>query len=427
VGELISACVAMLAASVFALSLVVGPAPPRLLSLARTPSPLCQIRESRFAPIKEIEPGRRYRKPLPNGAKYYSGRSPALYKSLQGAVKAAGNRKLVVITGTSSGLGLTCVQALLARPEEDYYVIAGVRDPEKMNQAAADAGIPSSSYAAVELQLASLSSVKDFATELRKVLGRRGLDRLVCNAAVYLPTDPKPRFTDDGYEMSVQVNHLGHFLLLQLLLPQLKKASQPRVCIVGSVTGNKNTVAGSLVKPIADVGELAGLAAAPSTIAATGVSPVMVDGARTFDGAKAYKDAKALNMMTVLEAHRRLHDSTGIVFNSMYPGCIATTNLFREKREWFRYFFFPTLMKAIGSYVTQKEAGERLSQVITDDETDKSGVYWSWNGDAKYMGVGNAGGSGGELFENDFSGMVKDERLGRLAWEYSMDAVKAFL
>ena len=39
----------------------------------------------------------------------------------------------------------------------------------------------------------------------------------------------------------------------------------------------------------------------------------------------------------------------------MYPGCIADTNLFREKRSWFRFFFFPNLMKAIGSYVTEKE------------------------------------------------------------------------
>ena len=84
-------------------------------------------------------------------------------------------------------------------------------------------------------------------------------------------------------------------------------------------------------------------------------------------------------------------------------------------------------MKAIGSYVTQKEAGERLASVVLDDVTVKSGVYWSWNGDAKYMGVGNAGGSGGEIFENDFSGMVRDEQLGQLAWDYSMDAVKAFL
>jgi protochlorophyllide reductase len=41
-------------------------------------------------------------------------------------------------------------------------------------------------------------------------------------------------------------------------------------------------------------------------------------------------------MMTVSELHRRYHDSTGIVFSSMYPGCIAETQLFREKRPWFR-------------------------------------------------------------------------------------------
>ena len=52
----------------------------------------------------------------------------------------------------------------------------------------------------------------------------RPLDRLVCNAAVYLPADPIPRFTDDGFEMSVGVNHLGHFALTAALLPSLKRA-----------------------------------------------------------------------------------------------------------------------------------------------------------------------------------------------------------
>ena len=75
------------------------------------------------------------------------------------------------------------------------------------------------------------------------------------------------------------------------------------------VTGNKNTVAGSLVKPVADVGNLEGLA--------NGAGEVMVDGAKKFDGAKAYKDAKALNMMTVLELHRRLGKKTGTTYNSM--------------------------------------------------------------------------------------------------------------
>mmetsp|Transcript_15640 Transcript_15640/g.42866 ORF Transcript_15640/g.42866 Transcript_15640/m.42866 type:complete len:189 (+) Transcript_15640:166-732(+) len=174
-----------------------------------------------------------------------------------------------------------------------------------------------------------------------------------------------------------------------------------------------------LASQIADVGDFSGLR--------TGPGAVMVDGSSQFDGAKAYKDAKALNMMTVLEAHRRLHKDTGIIFNSMYPGCIAQTQLFREKRDWFRYFFFPTLMKAIGSYVSQPEAGQRLAQVIADPIAAKSGVYWSWNGDAKYFGVGNAGGAGGEIFENDFSGMVQDEGNGKLCWDLSLKLVKPYL
>ena len=48
----------------------------------------------------------------------------------------------------------------------------------------------------------------------------------------------------------------------------------------------------------------------------------MIDGGK-FNGAKAYKDAKMCNMMTVNELHRRYHESTGITFSSLYPGCIA--------------------------------------------------------------------------------------------------------
>ena len=51
------------------------------------------------------------------------------------------------------------------------------------------------------------------------------------------------------------------------------------------------------------------------------------------------------------------------VFTSMYPGCIAETNLFREKRGWFKRVF-PLFMKYVtGGYVSEVEAGERLAQV----------------------------------------------------------------
>jgi len=236
-----------------------------------------------------------------------------------------------------------------------------------------------------------------------------------------------PRFTDDGFEMSVGVNHLGHFLLVNLLRDDMKKAKNARVCVVGSITGNTNTIGGGLVYPRANLGDLSGLDAPGAE---------MVDGAK-FDGAKAYKDSKVLNMMTVRELHRRYHDETGITFSSMYPGCIAETNLFREKRQWFRKLF-PVFMKYVtGGYVSEDEAGQRLAQVIDDPRCTKSGIYWSWNGNAQQVGfmkqtkkddkivweVSGAGGSGGDLFENQFSGDVMNDENAQKMWEQSAKLV----
>jgi protochlorophyllide reductase len=135
-------------------------------------------------------------------------------------------------------------------------------------------------------------------------------------------------------------------------------------------------------------------------------------------------------MMTVSELHRRYHDSTGIVFSSMYPGCIAETALFREKRSWFRKGF-PWFMKYVtGGYVGEEEAGERLAQVIDDPKCSKSGVYWSWNGGAQRVGSWSpdgkpkgAGGSGGEIFENAQSDAVRDEKTAKKVWDLSKKVV----
>ena len=135
-------------------------------------------------------------------------------------------------------------------------------------------------------------------------------------------------------------------------------------------------------------------------------------------------------MMTVSELHRRYHEKTGITFASMYPGCIAETALFREKRPWFRKAF-PWFMKYVtGGYVGEQEAGERLAQCIDDPQCSKSGVYWSWNGGAQQVGRWSedgkpkgAGGSGGEIFENEQSDAVQDRENAEKVWAYSAKAV----
>ena len=331
----------------------------------------------------------------------------------------AGFKKLCVVTGASSGLGLDATRVLC--DNDDYFVICAVRNPEKMKQAAEEKGISPKKYAILQLDLSDQESVKQFVFDLKAFKSNRPLDALVCNAAVYLPTDPQPAFTRDGFEMTMAANHLGHFTLCNLLLEDMSKAKAARMIIVGSITGNSNTVGGGLVYPRADVGQFEGWQKVIYGGVAGDQVP-MVDASK-FLGAKAYKDSKVCNMMTVSELHRRYHESTGITFSSLYPGCIAETALFREKRQWFRQLF-PVFMKYVtGGYVSQEEAGERLAQVVTDPQCAKSGVYWSWNGGAKRVGVYNrktgtvvgAGGSGGEIFENEQSDQVTDlERQAKM-------------
>mmetsp|Transcript_3165 Transcript_3165/g.4396 ORF Transcript_3165/g.4396 Transcript_3165/m.4396 type:complete len:411 (+) Transcript_3165:70-1302(+) len=331
-----------------------------------------------------------------------------------------GTRKLAVVTGASSGLGL--YGALELAKSGDYYVILACRNVERAESIAQEMGFPKNSYTVLKLELGSLESVRNFVFNLKAFKGPRGLDRLVCNAAVYLPKDPNPRFTEDGFEMSMGVNHLGHFLLTQLLLPDLKKVKNSRVIIVGSITGNQNTVGGGLVYPRADLGNLKGFENGPGF--------EMADGGKFF-GAKAYKDSKVCNMMTVQELHRRYHDSTGITFSSLYPGCIAETGLFREKRGWFRKIF-PYFMRYVtGGYVSEAESGQRLFQVVDDDICAKSGVYWSWNGNAQQVGlydpfakeVRGAGGAGGEIFENQYSSSTADQKTAQKMYDLSMKLV----
>ena len=74
-------------------------------------------------------------------------------------------------------------------------------------------------------------------------------------------------------------------MLVNLLLDDMKKANGARCCIVGSITGNTNTVGGGLVYPFADLGDLSGFAQG-------GTNPIAMADGKPFFGAKAYKDAK---------------------------------------------------------------------------------------------------------------------------------------
>ncbi len=74
----------------------------------------------------------------------------------------------------------------------------------------------------------------------------------------------------------------------------------------------------------------------------------------------------------------RFHESTGVVFSSLYPGCIAETPLFRNHNFLFR-IVFPFMMKNVTKgFVSAEEAGWRLANICTNPKYAKSGVYWGW-------------------------------------------------
>jgi protochlorophyllide reductase len=228
----------------------------------------------------------------------------------------------------------------------------------------------------------------------------------VCNAAVYLPRLEQPMRSPEGYEISVATNHFGHFLLANLLLPALERSTHPsrRLIILGTVTANAAEFGGKIPIPApANLGELAGLEAGFR-------DPVsMIDGG-AFKAGKAYKDSKLCNMITSRELHRRHHARTGIVFNTLYPGCVADTPLFRHTPRAFQVIF-PWFQKNITKgYVTQELAGDRLAQVVADPAFTQSGVHWSW---------GNRQRAGRSAFAQPLTARASDEALGRRLWSLS--------
>jgi NAD(P)-dependent dehydrogenase (short-subunit alcohol dehydrogenase family) len=135
---------------------------------------------------------------------------------------------LFVITGGNSGIGWEAAKVLADRKAE---VVLACRNADKARGAveAITSASPGARVSAMSLDLASLKSVRAFAAELAEKHGR--LDVLINNAG--LMAIPKA-LTEDGFEMQLGVNHLGHFALTGLLVPLLEKSRAPRVVNLAS-------------------------------------------------------------------------------------------------------------------------------------------------------------------------------------------------
>jgi NAD(P)-dependent dehydrogenase (short-subunit alcohol dehydrogenase family) len=131
-----------------------------------------------------------------------------------------------LVTGASAGLGLETVRALTGH---GATVVAGVRDLAKAEKALADTGIDAGQVTLEQVDLASLASVRAFTDRVAASVDR--LDLLIANAG--LMACPQAT-TTDGFELQFGTNHLGHFVLVNRLVPLLLAGAPSRIVCLSS-------------------------------------------------------------------------------------------------------------------------------------------------------------------------------------------------
>ncbi|KAG9229057.1 hypothetical protein BJ875DRAFT_434251 [Amylocarpus encephaloides] len=130
--------------------------------------------------------------------------------------------KVIAITGGNAGLGAETVLRLAPHNPAHIYILSRNASSTSSTISEVKSQVPTCCpISHVPCDLSSLSSVRDCATELKRRTQR--LDIVFLNAGVMLVP---PALTEDGYDIQFGTNHLGHFLLSELLLPLLRSTAQ---------------------------------------------------------------------------------------------------------------------------------------------------------------------------------------------------------
>ncbi len=202
----------------------------------------------------------------------------------------------------------------------------------------------------MELDLGSLASVRAFAAAF--LARHTRLDGLANNAGVM--NTPEGR-TADGFETQLGTNHLGHFLLTELLLDVLRSSAPSRIVCVSSVAhvarGGKG---GELFLDDLNYEK------------------------RKYDGIEAYSQSKLANVLYAVDLAERLH-GTGVTAVSVHPGWIRSNLIKHTAPTWVQNILLKPFSGLLTMMSPEDGAQTTLHCLLDDDVPNHSGAYYSQN------------------------------------------------
>lgn len=282
--------------------------------------------------------------------------------------------RTALVTGANSGLGYA---TSLALARQGARVLLACRDLVRGGSALARlrGEVPTAQAELVQLDLASLASVRAAAAQVRDRVP--ALDLLVDNAGV-MAIDRQ--LTEDGFERQLGTNHLGHFALTGLLLPTLLAAPAPRVVVVSSTAHKAGRI---------DLDDLMG--------------------ERRYTRWGAYGQSKLANLLFARELHRRATEKgLPLLVASAHPG-YAATNLQSGQGS----FLLEAAMKVGNLVLGQSERSGAWPQLYAATMPDVQGD--------DYFGPGGPGELRGHPKRVGRTTAAQDGAVAHLLWDRSED------
>lgn len=247
--------------------------------------------------------------------------------------------KVVIVTGANSGIGKETAISLARRGGKVYIACRDAAKGEKaLKEIKKKSGSDKVQF--LQLDLASLDSVRDFSKKFHEAETK--LHILVNNAGVMLC--PKSK-TKDGFELHFGVNHLGHFLLTNLLLDLLKAAAPSRIVVVSGMFHKCGVV-----------------------------NTEDLNGDISYSRFKAFFNSKLANILFSHELSKKLQ-GTGVTVNSLHPGVVLATIL----KSFSNFSMLNTALAYAVEYLfnTPEQAAQTSVCVAVDPDLEKvSGKYF---------------------------------------------------